>query len=185
VTSFGELLAASQEGDQFAFSAIFRSTQPALLRYLRVLAGHAAEDVAAETWVDVAKGLGRFDGDEGAFRGWVFTMARHRLFDWRRSLSRRPADPVPTESMAGLRGSDGDDPALAAERSMSTADALRLVACLPPDQAEVVLLRAVAGLDVEQVAKITGKSVGNVRVLAHRGLRKLAERLSTPAHTEV
>lgn len=44
----------------------------------------------------------------------------------------------------------------------------------PPDQAEVVLLRVVAGLSVEQVAKILGKSAGSVRVAQHRALRRLA-----------
>jgi RNA polymerase sigma-70 factor (ECF subfamily) len=48
---------------------------------------------------------------------------------------------------------------------------------LPRDQAEVVLLRVVAGLDVAQVATITGKRPGTVRVVAHRALRRLARRL--------
>ncbi|HZQ27065.1 MAG TPA: RNA polymerase sigma factor [Acidimicrobiales bacterium] len=186
LSPFSELLAAAQTGDEAAFAAIFRATQPRLLRYLRVMSAEAADDVAGETWVDVAKGLGRFRGDEGAFRGWVFTMARHRLFDWQRAAARRLADPVPTEEMAQLRArGDGDDPAATTETSQGTAEAIRLVALLPPDQAEVVLLRAVAGLDVSQVADITGKTAGAVRVLAHRGLRRLAEILAVVERTEV
>jgi RNA polymerase sigma-70 factor (ECF subfamily) len=186
VSPFSALLAAAQRGDEAAFAAIFRATQPALIRYLRVMSSEAADDVAGETWVDVARGLGRFSGDEGGFRGWVFTIARHRLFDWRRAAGRRPAEPMPMDELAHVHATDaGSDPALTAETSQSTADALRLVALLPPDQAEVVLLRAVAGLDVGQVADITGKSAGAVRVLAHRGLRRLAEILGTVERTEV
>jgi RNA polymerase sigma-70 factor, ECF subfamily len=52
--------------------------------------------------------------------------------------------------------------------------------CLPADQAEVILLRVLGGLEVAEVAAIVGKRPGNVRVLQHRGLRLLAERLSEP-----
>ena len=68
-----------------------------------------------------------------------------------------------------------DDPAEMAIQAMATEHALALIAQLPPDQAEVVVLRVVAGLDVTQVATIMGKRPGAVRVLGHRGLRRLAE----------
>jgi RNA polymerase sigma-70 factor, ECF subfamily len=61
---------------------------------------------------------------------------------------------------------------------LSTRAALAVIGQLPHDQAEVVLLRVVAGLGVEQVARLLGKRPGAVRVLAHRGLRRLAERLN-------
>lgn len=64
--------------------------------------------------------------------------------------------------------------------SLTTGDeaARRIVALLPPDQAEVILLRVVADLSVEQVAAIIGKRPGTVRVLQSRGLKRLAERIS-------
>ena len=79
---FPELLAAAQGGDEQAFAALWRDLQPAVLRYFRVAAGEAAEDLAADTWVSVIRSLGRFRGDERAFRSWVFTVARHRAIDW-------------------------------------------------------------------------------------------------------
>jgi RNA polymerase sigma-70 factor (ECF subfamily) len=57
---------------------------------------------------------------------------------------------------------------------ISTEQALALVASLPPEQAEMVALRVVAGLDVSAVAQIVGKSPGAVRVSVHRGLRALS-----------
>ena len=59
--------------------------------------------------------------------------------------------------------------------------ALRVIADLPTDQAEAVALRVLAGLEVNWVAAITGKRPGTVRVLTHRGLRRLAERLGADA----
>jgi RNA polymerase sigma-70 factor, ECF subfamily len=70
-----------------------------------------------------------------------------------------------------------DDPAACALEAISTQAAITLIASLPVEQAEVILLRVVAGLEVARVAELVGKPPGTVRVLAHRGLRRLAERL--------
>lgn len=177
--SFQRVLAGAVDGDERCFAAIWRDLQPALLRYLRVVARGAADDVASETWLDVVQTLDRFRGDEAGFRAWVFTIARHRALDWQRRASRQQAAAVPTELLA--HHAAPDDPAAAALEAMSTEAALGLLACLPLAQAEVVLLRVVAGLDVPQVAQIVGKRPGAVRVLAHRGLRRLAEQLAAHA----
>jgi len=71
-----------------------------------------------------------------------------------------------------------DDPAADVLAGLSTEASVRLVSELPPEQAEAVLLRVMAGLDTERVAQIMGKQPGNVRVLSHRGLRSLARRLA-------
>ena len=173
--SFAAVLEAAAAGDEAAFGSILRDLQPRLLRYLDGMAPGAGEDLASETWLRVVPQLGRFSGDERAFRAWVFTVARHRAVDrWRRRARRRD-DLVPADALADLPATD--DPAGAAVDAISSRAAVALIATLPPDQAEVVLLRVVAGLEVAEVAAITGKRPGNVRVLAHRALRRLAERL--------
>jgi RNA polymerase sigma-70 factor (ECF subfamily) len=172
---FPELLVAAQGGDERAFAVLWRDLQPAVLRYFQVVAGEAAEDLAADTWVTVVRGLGRFRGDEGAFRAWVFTAARHRAIDWHRRAARRPTVPVPVEALAGRPGPD--DPVAQVLEGQSTRAALALLAELPPDQAEVVALRVLGGLEVAEVARIVGKRPGTVRVLAHRGLRRLARQV--------
>lgn len=174
-STFPELLAAAQAGDERAFTAVFRSVQPGLLRYLSSIGGPLADDVAAETWVSVVRGLDRFRGDEGGFRAWVFTIARARLVDAHRALARVPL-PLDTED-ALAESADPVDVADRVEEIFSTEAALRLVARLPRDQAEAVLLRFVVGLDVSRTAEVLGKKKGAVRVSCHRGLRRLAELL--------
>jgi RNA polymerase sigma-70 factor (ECF subfamily) len=169
------VLVAAQGGDEQAFAVLWRELQPAVLRYLRVAAPAAAEDLAADTWVSVIRGLGRFRGDEQDFRTWVFTVARRRAIDWHRQAARRPAGSVPIEVLAERPAPD--DPAAEVLEAQSTRAALALLAELPADQAEVVALRVVGGLEVAEVARIVGKRPGAVRVLAHRGLRRLAQRL--------
>ena len=175
--AFDSTLAAAVGGDELAFALLWRDVQPGLLRYLQVVAPGAAEDLASDTWVDVVRSLARFRGGEQSFRSWTFTIARHRAVDHQRHNGRRPADPVPTERMPERAAAD--DPAADAMEHIATNHALALIAELPRDQAEVVALRVVAGLEVSQVASIVGKRPGAVRVLAHRGLRRLAERLAT------
>jgi len=170
------VVAAAQGGDSEAFRALYRDTQPRLLRYLRVLVGEDAEDVASEAWLQVARDLPDFQGDDDGFRGWVTTIARHRAIDHVRRRNRRPATaPTQVEELTELAAPD--DTAAAALDSVSTDAAVRLIATLPPDQAEAVLLRVVVGLDAESAAKVLGKRPGAVRTAAYRGLRTLARRL--------
>ncbi len=177
---FEAILAAAKHGDERAFAVLYRDLQPPLLRYLRVIAPEACEDLAAETWLEVARGLDRFEGGEAGFRSWVFTVARHRMVDLRRREARQPVVPVPPEAFPDR--SDTGDAADAALTAISTRAALALIGSLPPDQAEVVALRIVGGLDVAQVAAIVAKRPGTVRVLSHRGLRRLAELLEGSVH---
>ena len=176
-SSFPELLAAAQSGDEQAFAVLWRHLQPALLRYFRIVAPPAAEDLAADTWLSVIRRLQQFRGDERAFRAWLFTVARHRAIDWRRQAARRPTTLVPVEQLAERAAPD--DPVAQVLEGQSTRAALALLAGLPADQAEVVALRVLGGLEVAEVARILGKRPGAVRVLAHRGLRRLAKLLKT------
>jgi RNA polymerase sigma-70 factor, ECF subfamily len=158
---------------------LWRELHPPLRRYLGLVSPRWADDLASETWHDVVRDLRRFRGDEAGFRAWLFTIARHRALDWARREASRPATPVPVDDLVGRRAPD--DTAGAALEAVSTAEALALLARLPPDQAEVVALRVIAGLDVAHVAEITGRRPGTVRVLAHRGLRRLAAELAPSA----
>ena len=156
--AFAARLDDARHGDGASFAALWRELQPPVLRYLGVAAGSNAEDLASETWVRVASGIHRFHGDEAGFRAWVFTIARHRLLDWRRREGRSRTVATPVEQLRD-RGA-ADDPAADAMERLSTDAALALIAQLPADQAEVVMLRAVAGLDVTRVAARCGEAAG-------------------------
>ena len=182
--AFGVVLARAQAGDEAAFARLFADVQPALLRYLRVITPEA-EDVAGDTWLQVVTGLRGFRGEEEAFRAWLFTIARHRAADAGRSRARRPAGPLAVSEAAQGLAAQGlaagqplaPDAADLALDGISARAVVALIATLPRDQAEVVMLRVVAGLEVADVARIVGKSPGAVRVAAHRALRRLAAQL--------
>ena len=173
---FPGILAAAQDGDEEAFTQLWLDGNAALLRYLRVIAPEAAEDIAADTWVHVVRSLPRFRGDEAAWRAWLFTTARRRTVDQARRRARRPEAAIAEVPESELPASR--DTADIALEHLSTRAAIALLADLPRLQAEVILLRVVAGLGTEAVAKLVGRSPGAVRVAAHRGLRRLAESLA-------
>ena len=170
---FAAVLAAAQHGDEGAFTVLWRDGNPALLRYLKVTAPESAEDVAAETWVTVVRGLDRFRGGEGAWRAWLFTTARRRVVDECRRRSRRPESPA--AEVGELHLPEAADTADQVLENLATREAIAAVASLPPLQAEAIMLRVVAGLDTDAVAQLVGRSPGAVRVAVHRGLRRLAQ----------
>jgi RNA polymerase sigma-70 factor, ECF subfamily len=180
-----DALTAARAGDEWAFVMLYRDLQPRLLRYATALVGADAEDVTAETWLHVAKDLHRFTGDYDGFRGWATTICRNRAMDSARARSRRPAQPAGPTELAELAplpiGYEADRALL---DSMETRWALDLILALPQTEAEAVLLRAVVGLDVATAAQVLGKRPGTVRVAAHRGLRRLAERLEKQNQAE-
>jgi RNA polymerase sigma-70 factor (ECF subfamily) len=177
------ILARACAGEVAALQELFRAYQPRLLRFLRALEPRAADDLAGEVWLAIAERLPSFEGDDAAFRAWLFTIARNRLADHRRKAARRPRL-VALHSVGDRAGSSDEDPADVAVEQLSAQEAVdRLVAELPPDQAEVVLLRVVGGLSVDQVATLTGRRPGTVRVMQHRALRRLVQSFSPEAVT--
>ncbi len=169
---FARVLADAQGGSEDQFAVLWRDANPSLLRYLRVLAPENAEDIAAETWVNVVRGLERFTGDEAAWRAWLFTTARRRLLDQARQRKRHPSEPL--DEVGAAEMPRAPDTAQLALDNIATESAIALLRKLPEQQADVILLRVVAGLDTDAVADLLGKSPGNVRVMAHRGLKRLA-----------
>ncbi|MFH9135664.1 RNA polymerase sigma factor [Streptomyces sp. NPDC017524] len=168
---------AAQDGDEDAFRAVYRAVQPRLLGYIRTLVGEPdAEDVASEAWLQIARDLGRFSGDADRFRGWAARIARNRSLDHLRMRSRRPAiggDETELTARAAESDTAGD-----AIEALDTDRTMSLIAQLPQDQAEAVVLRVVVGLDAKSAARTLGKRPGAVRTAAHRGLKRLAELLS-------
>jgi RNA polymerase sigma-70 factor, ECF subfamily len=164
-------LARARAGDEAGFLTLWRSLHPRLLRYLRVLGCDDPDDVGSETWLQVVRDLQRFDGDEAAFRHWLFSVGRHRAIDAARARSRRRASPVAERLEAVADDQTVEDQVL---DGLSVRRAIAMLASLSADQAEAVALRVIAGLDTTAVAQILGKSPGAVQVALHRGLRALA-----------
>lgn len=172
------LIPRASNGDREAFGALWEAMHPGVVRYLRVLAGPIGEDLASETWVRAIRALPSFTGDAEGLRRWLVTIARRTYIDHVRTAQRRP-DTWPTDPHDLAQDARGPAPDTAdvAISSLEAPDAVALISDLPPHQAEAVWLRHVVGMDVAEVAAVTGRDAGAIRVATHRGLRTLAHRL--------
>jgi RNA polymerase sigma-70 factor, ECF subfamily len=179
---YEQYLSDARAGNQAAFAELYRDAQPRLLRYAASIVGQDAEDVTGEAWLQIARDLHRFDGNLMGFRGWTVQIVRNRAMDHLRVAQRRPSTPL--EEFLLDRPADFDTAARAAE-NLTTRAALGLIAQLPRDQAEAVLLRTVVGLDGPTTAAVLGKRAGAVRVAAHRGLKALGRLLDQQHIDEV
>ena len=169
---FSRTLAAARRGDEAAWSALYLDLAPAVLGYLRVRGMPDYEDLTGEVFLQVVRDLDRFSGGERQFRAWVLSIARNRLIDERRRRAARPVDPARDDVLiaAGPTG-DVESEALA---SLEMEDLLRLVAQLSADQQDVLVLRLVGDLTVDEVAVAIGKRPGAVKALQRRGLQAIA-----------
>jgi RNA polymerase sigma factor (sigma-70 family) len=160
---FETVLAAAQVGLELPVAALFREFHPRVLRYLRAHMPDRAEELASETWSEIAAGLPEFEGNEASFRRWVFAAARRRLQEAREERGFEPSARIErTEDVSDER------------RAVDAA--LAHIRALDPQQADVLLLRALGDLDPLEVAEITGDSPDQVRVREMEGLKTLKDR---------
>ena len=128
------------------------------------------EDLTSEVFIAVFTGIAGFEGDERALRSWVFTIAHRRVVDtWRRAGRRPVAEPYePVDDTRAAPSAEAEALALVGnERAMALLD------LLTDTQREVLVLRIVADLSIEEVAAVTGRPPGAVKALQHRALATL------------
>jgi RNA polymerase sigma-70 factor (ECF subfamily) len=168
---FRHVVKAAQAGHRAAVASLYRNYNPMLVRFLRAQIPGNQEDLAHETWLQAAGHLAEFRGDERAFRLWILSVARAQVAQSRTTRSdTTPVDPNRLATLAERRPPD--------DVRVADAAIAQLLAGLPPSHAEILLLRVVGGLSAEEAGVLVDKSPGAVRVIQHRALQKLAQRLS-------
>jgi RNA polymerase sigma-70 factor (ECF subfamily) len=168
---FETVLAAAQRGAPWAFERIFRALSPVVVGYLRAQGASEPDDLASEVFVAVLRNIGRFAGDEAGFRSWVFTIAHRRLLDERRSLARRPTT-TPLSAALEVPARD-DDVEATVERALQVEWVRAVCERLVPDQRDVLLLRLLGRLTIDEIASALGKSPEAVKALQRRGFRAI------------
>lgn len=173
-TAFDSVLAAAQANAPWAFDRLWRAFAPGVVSYLRLQGAYDAEDLTSEVFLGAFRGLGSFRGDEGAFRGWLFTIAHRRIADERRRARVRPrwGDGGGEGEVPDCLGGDVEDDAF---RYLSESEVRALCDQLVPAQRDVLLLRLLGDMTVEQAADALNKTPGAVKQLQRRGLTALRE----------
>lgn len=170
---FPQVLAAAQEGAPWAWAALYHSVAPQLAGFARARGAPEPEDVVGEVLHDVARNIHGFEGTEGNFRSWVFTIAHNRLVDQWRKASRRREVVLP--AVESVRSAEDQAAATAMEGPVFAA-----LESLTDAQRTVMLLRTVADLSLEQVAEVMGTNPNAIKALQHRAVQRLRKVLPEP-----
>jgi RNA polymerase sigma-70 factor (ECF subfamily) len=169
------LVARATTGDRGAAEALLRRLRPQLVRYCRSRLGRVsgsydvADDVAQEVCLAVLTALPRYRDEGRPFEAFVFGIAAHKIVDAHRASARAGIAPVDVPD----RADDAPGPEDAAVRLAEVAVARDLLARLPDQAREIILLRVAAGLSAERTGEVLGMSAGAVRVAQHRALIRL------------
>lgn len=173
---FQATLDAAQAGAEWAWAHLYSELAGTVTGYLRSRGATDAEDLTSETFLQVARNIKSFEGNYESFRSWVFVIAHRRLLDSRRASGRQPKTVSDDSPLAVVADSHHvDDEALS---RISTQKMEALFAGLTEDQRDVLALRVIADLSVEQTAQTLGKGIGAVKALQRRALASLKRSLS-------
>ena len=178
ISGFDTVLAAAREGSEWAWEILVRHLGPSLLRFFRTRGLPDPEALVGEVFADLARNLTTFEGDQKAFRSWVFVIAYRRMSDEWRRLRRRPEEtPMDTPPEPELSAPSAEDEAMEALGSAAVA---RMLSILTDDQRDVILLRVVAGLTLDETARAMGKRIGAVKALQRRAIAALRKEIERP-----
>jgi len=172
IESFDTVLDAARVGGEWAWERIYRSLAPTVTGYLRANGAAEPEDLTADVFMQVVSGLERFRGGEQQFRAWVFTIAHRRLVDDLRRRGRRPR-PVAPDDVADPTAVVGGDVRDDVLEALDEAAVRAAIDQLPAGQREVLLLRILGDLTIEEIARAVGKRPGAVKALQRRALRQI------------
>lgn len=165
---FPEILRAAQLGAEWAWRTLYRDLAPAVTGYMRLHGVAEPDDLTGEVFVHIVRGLSSFTGNEKQFRSWVFVIAHHRLADERRSRNRKPSEPAEIHALEQVcPAGNTEEEALS---RLSVGEIRRVLEALSDDQRDIMLLRIVGGLTLEETAGIVGKRIGSVKALQRRAI---------------
>ena len=169
------LVVAARAGGDWAFARLWEELSGSVAGYLRARGVDDVDDVTSEVFLAAFTGMQSFEGDGARFRSWLFTIAHHRGVDGLRDqIKARGREPY-LEELDRRTVPSAEDTSLAHVQSDEVRAAL---ADLTPEQRDVVLLRFVADLSVDEVAVITGRPAGAVKQLQRRGIHRLRRHLN-------
>lgn len=174
---FAATLTAAAAGDQLAWTALYQSVASKLRAYAVAQGATEPDDLVGDVFVQIARNLGRFTGTSANFRSWVFMIAHSRIIDARRAARRRPRPVELDEAAAELRSVRDIDAESAALDRFAVERLNAHLADLTEDQRQVLLLRYLGDLTLQEVASVTGRPLGAVKQLHRRGLRSIRKNL--------
>lgn len=160
----------AQRGLESGWSELYRALAPTVTGYLRAQGAREPEDLTGEVFVQAVRSIERFSGDAASFRSWIFCIAHNKLVDDSRYRRRRPVEVMADPGRDMVHPEHVEDLVL---NNLAQARVRRSIEKLTPDQRDVLLLRILGGLTIEEVARALDKQPSAVKALQRRGLAGL------------
>lgn len=167
-------VSAAKNGADWGWTALYRALAPTITGYLRAQGAPEPEDVCAEVFIQAVKGIDRFKGDGSAFKSWIFCIAHNKLVDDIRLRRRRPVELSPDAGRNVVHSVNVEDQVM---RNLADRQVRQMFSQLTEDQRNVMYLRMIGGLTLEEVAKVVGKPSSAVKALQRRGLGAIKRQL--------
>lgn len=170
-----EVIARAQSGDSEVIGELYELYNLDVFRYLYYRLGdrHAAEDLTSEVFIRMIRALHGYRSQNASFDAWLLQIARNLAVDHVRKLNVRNHVSLEEEMVA-----EKEDVVGAVERKLTSDKLARALNRLSEDQRDVLVLRFVNGMRLEQVAQTLHKSVDSIKGLQRRGLLALREILT-------
>jgi len=165
---------AAKDGADWGWTTLYRALAPTITGYLKAQGARDPEDVTAEVFIQAVKGIDRFSGDGAQFKSWIFCIAHNKLVDDVRRRRRRPEDLSPDAGRNLVHPSNVEDQVM---RNLSDGRIREMFSRLTVDQRNVLYLRMIGGLTLEEVARVLGKPSSAVKALQRRGLGAIKREL--------
>ena len=177
--SFRSVMDAARAGAPWAWRALYAEHAPRVLRYLKARRIPDPEDILGDVFIKIVEKLHTFEGGSDDFGAWAVTIAHRRVIDVARARKRRPAESTSLlDRISEPVGGSVEDEAL---ENVRAEDTRRLLDTLSPDQRDVMLLRILGGLTLEQTAQALGKKVGAVKALQSRAAATIRREIERKA----
>jgi RNA polymerase sigma-70 factor (ECF subfamily) len=180
--AFQQMLESARRGDSRAFEQLYLRLNRRVHAFVRVRGATDPEGTVNDVFLAVFTRLGSFEGEEGQFNAWVFTIARNKLIDESRKRQRRvrevSADRYDVEHIVAGRSATGDVEQEVIDH-ITTEGLSRKLQLLTDDQRDAVVLRVIADLGIEAIAGVMDKTPGAVRALLRRAFRTI-DRVGLP-----
>jgi len=170
------LISRIQSGETELFGRVFELFSDKIFRHVAFRVGdrETAKDITSEVFLGAWQSLPKYQPRENAkFSTWLFSITRRILADYYRKHQRADRGRVALEDIAEVLPDEHPSPEEMAATKLTSDQAIFAISLLPPDMAEAVTLHYVDEMEYEEMAIITGKTEGNLRVLVHRGLQQM------------
>jgi RNA polymerase sigma-70 factor (ECF subfamily) len=168
-----EQVLRAQKGDEGAIRDLYLRYKTNVFRYLFYQIGDslAAEDLTSEVFIRMIKGLPSFQ-PRGSFQAWLYQIAHNLAIDYHRKEKANDRLPLLEDLVA-----DGDNPPETVEHQLDNQNLQKALAQLNQAQREVLVLRFVLAMPIEQTAQAMKCSEDAVKGLQRRGLTALRQML--------